>query len=507
MKRAVVRVLALAAAVSIAAVCWHIPQLRAQVRLRRERPGAAALAAAHVGTRLADDYGAMKTFRPGYSFWQHIFTIPDGSIAFGSAIDGRLLAVFPARGDWARQADWKEPALAHLLDGQRLPKDPNKRREQLALLLEDVAGPVVHNPTRGLFVQPNARRYGDFLQEWSAIYARFGVPGEIGLAQALIESGLNGTRRSAARAVGFCQWLARNWKELNRLSPYVIEGNNQTTQAPYCAAYLAVLATKYGSFIPALSEHHTGGTNVGRTLINGERLGGEDIRRQYFVGSQFAHDLRRISLLGYRDIYRTYGPRSYLYAEMVFGNTFNIGNMMASRPQTRIYAMRPSSAIPVTEIARRTHLTLDDGTAVQSSAAPVRAGGRHSVPSLLREGVRPRRLVLAHSPKRGIRVRTERFPAYRRDAGTVGRSLVRTRVEGIPEAVRADQQRGRHRFRDRAGLRHRRGVFEPSGPDPGGVPKQRAYSAAVRSRRPRLECHAPRSGRGSGRALSTELEN
>ena len=40
----------------------------------------------------------------------------------------------------------------------------------------------------------------------------------------------------------------------------------------YCAAYLTILATMYGSFIPALSEHHAGGVNVGRTLINGQRL-------------------------------------------------------------------------------------------------------------------------------------------------------------------------------------------------------------------------------------------
>ena len=50
---------------------------------------------------------------------------------------------------------------------------------------------------------------------------------------------------------------------LDRLDANVIEAQNQTTQAPYCAAYLTVLATKYGSFIPALSEHHTGGANVG----------------------------------------------------------------------------------------------------------------------------------------------------------------------------------------------------------------------------------------------------
>ena len=39
----------------------------------------------------------------------------------------------------------------------------------------------------------------------------------------------------------------------------------------------------YGSFIPALSEHHAGGVNVGRTVINGERLGGEDAREQYLL--------------------------------------------------------------------------------------------------------------------------------------------------------------------------------------------------------------------------------
>jgi hypothetical protein len=320
----------------------------------------AELAYTHTQARRNDDFGAMETFRPGHSFWQHIFTIPDGHIAFGSAVDGRLLAVFPTKGDWTREAEWHDPALARILAGQHLAKDLDQRREQVAALLEQAAGPVAHNPTRGRFLQPNALRYGSFLKEWGAIYERFGVPAEIGLAQAIIESGLNPTRRSAARAVGFCQWLARNWRRLNRLSPDVIEGHNQTTQAPYCAAYLMVLATKYGSFIPALSEHHSGGTNVGRTLINGARLGGEDIRGQYFLGSQFARDLRKISLYGYRDIYRTYGPRSYLYSEMVFGNTLNITALTALTPQTQIFAMRAPRAITLAEITRRTRLSVDE---------------------------------------------------------------------------------------------------------------------------------------------------
>jgi len=37
-----------------------------------------------------------------------------------------------------------------------------------------------------------------FLSEWGAIYERFGVPAEVGLAQAIIESGLDGRARSSA---------------------------------------------------------------------------------------------------------------------------------------------------------------------------------------------------------------------------------------------------------------------------------------------------------------------
>ena len=296
----------------------------------------------------------MQTFRPGYAFWQHVFMLPDHSIAFGSGVDGRLLAIFPAKGDWTREAVWADPALAHILEGQPLARKLGERRDQVALLLERAVGPVLHNSTRGDALLPNARRYGRFLAEWGAIYERFGVPADIGLAQVILESGLNGTRRSEANAVGFCQWLQRNWKRLNYFSPTAIEGQNQTTQAPYCAAYLSVLATKYGSFIPALSEHNAGGTNVGRTLINGERLGADDVRARYFLGSKLARDLRALPGKEYEDVYRSYGPRSYLYAEMVFGNTFNVRSLMASTPQVPIYAMRTPRAISLAEIIERT---------------------------------------------------------------------------------------------------------------------------------------------------------
>ncbi len=147
---------------------------------------------------------------------------------------------------------------------------------------------------------------------------------------------------------------------MKRHASHVIEGYNQTTQAPYCAAYLVTLATKYGSFIPALSEHHAGAANVGRTIINGSRLGGEDIREQYFLGGAFAVELRSVSLRRYRDIFRSYGPRSSLYTEMVFGNTFNVTNLRAEIPQVPVYAMRVPRAIGLEEVTRRTGLSVDE---------------------------------------------------------------------------------------------------------------------------------------------------
>ena len=314
----------------------------------------------HIEARLQADLAALRTFRPAYQFWQHVFTIPDGRIIFGSARDGRLLATFPTRGNWASEGVWENPRLAGTLAGQDLPSRLNRRRAELEQLLEPVIGPVVHNPTRGRFLSPHAERYGSFLSQWGAIYERFGVPAEIGLAQATVESGLNGRVRSPARALGFCQWLPRNWRHLKRLAPYVIEGYNQTTQAPYCAAYLTILATMYGSFIPALSEHHAGGVNVGRVVINGERLGGVDTREQYLMGSEFVRDLRGISRRRYRALFRTYGPRSFRYAEMVFGNKVNVTRLTAEMPQVQVFAMRAKRNIPLTEVTERTGLSVDE---------------------------------------------------------------------------------------------------------------------------------------------------
>jgi hypothetical protein len=305
---------------------------------------------------MAADVAALDAARPGYPFWAHVFDIPDGAVAFGSAQDGRLLVYFRGR-DWAKTAKWEDASLSDLLDGVELEGNVTKRRDQVAALLESRVGPVVHNATRGDFLLPTARRYGSMLDEWAAIYERFGVPAEIGLAQAAVESGFSGTIRSKANALGLCQWLKPNWARLDKLTPHTIEIQNQTTQAAYCAAYLTVMATRYGSFIPALSEHHAGIANVGKVLYNGERLGAREVRERYFTGADFARDLRAISARRFRDVVGTYGNRSFLYAEMVFGNRPNVESLRTGIPQQKVYAHRVPRALDIKEIARKTGLS------------------------------------------------------------------------------------------------------------------------------------------------------
>jgi hypothetical protein len=59
-------------------------------------------------------------------------------------------------------------------------------------------------------------------------------------------------------------------------------------------------------------------------------------------------------------VYRSYGPRSYLYSEMVFGNTLIVNDMIASTAQLPINAMRTARAISLAEITMRTGLPADE---------------------------------------------------------------------------------------------------------------------------------------------------
>jgi hypothetical protein len=115
-------------------------------------------------------------------------------------------------------------------------------------------------------------------------------------------------------------------------------------------------------------------------VINGEYLGADDVRARYFLGPKLARDLPALPGKEYEGVYRSYGPRSYLYAEMVFGNTFNVRSLMASTPQEPIHAMRTPRAISLAEIVSRTQLSADevrrfnpalvDGSAGCSSSTP-----------------------------------------------------------------------------------------------------------------------------------------
>jgi len=74
------------------------------------------------------------------------------------------------------------------------------------------------------------------------------------------------------------------------------------------------------------------------------------------MGSKLANDLQALPGRQYASVYLSYGPRSHLYAELVFGNTFNVRHLSASTPQEPIYAMRTSRAISLAEVIRRTNL-------------------------------------------------------------------------------------------------------------------------------------------------------
>src|SRR5262245_6427586 len=91
-RKIVLTVAVLAAA--IPATAWNVVSRRVIQPSSSPGRSADALETNPVDVRARADFEAMRAFRPGFAFWQHVFTLPDHQIAFGSAIDGRLLAVF-----------------------------------------------------------------------------------------------------------------------------------------------------------------------------------------------------------------------------------------------------------------------------------------------------------------------------------------------------------------------------------------------------------------------------
>ena len=92
---------------------------------------------------LAGDIEAMRRYRPGFKFWQHVFKVPDGRMVFGSALDGRLLATFRTSGDWAQSAEWAEASLSEALREQSIDGRLAERSDRTAKLLDQLVGTVL----------------------------------------------------------------------------------------------------------------------------------------------------------------------------------------------------------------------------------------------------------------------------------------------------------------------------------------------------------------------------
>ena len=77
------------------------------------------------------------------------------------------------------------------------------------------------------------------------------------------------------------------------------------------------------------------------------------------MGANLSRDLRAISTRTFRRVVGTYGPRSFRYAEMVMGNTYNVKRLRETIPQDDIYAMRTTRAFTLDDIRQRTGLSAD----------------------------------------------------------------------------------------------------------------------------------------------------
>ena len=92
------------------------------------------------------------------------------------------------------------------------------------------------------------------------------------------------------------------------------------------------------------------------------------------MGSEFTWNCAPSRGRDYHDLYRTYGPRSFRYAEMVFGNTLTVRRLTGQEPQTRIFAMRTSRVSQLDEITAG-RLSGHRSAALQPSDPPLGAGG------------------------------------------------------------------------------------------------------------------------------------
>ena len=347
---------------ALAVVSLAIPLAASNVIMRRSSAGEAAAAAIHAPqtarepsqARVRADVAAMQAFRPGYPFWRHVFTIPDGSIAFGSAVDGRLLATFPAKGDWSRRAVWTDPTLA------RAPRRPvacaqtgratraggashgTRRRTGAAQLDARRCAPHERAEIRSL-----PRGVGRHLRAVRRARGHRPGPGHLRI----------GPERHAALERQRRRLLPVAAEELEATELLLADPDPGTEPDDAGALLRRVLVGPrheirivHPRALRAQRRRHERGTRADHRRAPGWA----DVRARYLLGSQLARDLRTLPGKDYEEVYGSYGFRSHLYAEMVFGNAFNVSRLIASMPQMSIHAMRTPRAISLTEIVKRT---------------------------------------------------------------------------------------------------------------------------------------------------------
>ena len=87
---------AIVAAIPLAA--WTVGPQRPSTQAADVAPASTP----HVPTNVVEarrqaDFAAMKTYRPGYAFWQHVFTMPDGRIAYAAPLTDGSSRRFPRK--------------------------------------------------------------------------------------------------------------------------------------------------------------------------------------------------------------------------------------------------------------------------------------------------------------------------------------------------------------------------------------------------------------------------
>ena len=200
------------------------------------------------------------------------------------------------------------------------------------------------------------------------------------------------------------------------------------------------------------------------------------MRARYLLGSRFARDIRTLPGKDYEQVHGSYGIRSYLYAEMVFGNALTVSQLTASMSQVSIHAMRTPRAISLTEIVKRTGLPADEVRRFNPALVDrVPAGASLYLPSLRRR-FWSRRDVLAAAGQPRLRRRARRLHAPRARRRAMGRSGLRAGAGRLQTPFQGNEHGGRPGDGDGARVRDGSGVHEQPPHAARGVPEQRGQS-------------------------------